>query len=108
MVSFFSLRETGVEKCNMAGSGRPSSSTTEMNTVRIEGPDCYQDELNKLVQLSEKCLNRLGGYAEKCLTHQEKYSSGHFMQEVPPLTPLSSSLETSLISPFIQSGVLCP
>ncbi|GFV53472.1 uncharacterized protein TNCV_3446061 [Trichonephila clavipes] len=44
-----------------------------------------------------------------CLTRREQKNSGRFIQEVQPLTPSSSSLETSSISPFTLSGVVsCP
>ncbi|GFV07376.1 histone-lysine N-methyltransferase SETMAR [Trichonephila clavipes] len=81
--SFQSGRQD-VENHNMAGSGRPNSSTTEINTAKVEemiggrrfssdsavktsaeiclneqGSDFYQDGLNKLVLWSDECLGFL-------------------------------------------------
>ncbi|GFU86457.1 hypothetical protein TNCV_1418091 [Trichonephila clavipes] len=47
---------------------------------------------------------------KQCLTRREQYNSGPFVHEVQTLTPddVSSSLETSSISPVTLNGVSCP
>ncbi|GFS68882.1 tigger transposable element-derived protein 4 [Nephila pilipes] len=40
-----------------------------------------------------------------CLICREQYNSGRFIQDLQPLTPIVSSIETSSISPYTLSGI---